>query len=76
MDLCSPAFFAGGHLDGQAFLHYDHTKGGAEPWGVWAEDLEAKMWDKESKWNWETQIGTQIHILLTDITSGLRTYWF
>ena len=43
------SFFAGGHLDGQAFLHYDHETGRVEPRGPWAEELGAETWDTESK---------------------------
>uniref|UniRef100_A0A8C6E3Q7 Ig-like domain-containing protein n=1 Tax=Moschus moschiferus TaxID=68415 RepID=A0A8C6E3Q7_MOSMO len=42
-------FFAEGYLDHQTFLHYDHTKGKAEPWGRWAEKLGAETWETESK---------------------------
>lgn len=41
--------FAEGYLDHQTFLHYDHKKGRAEPWGRWAEKLEAETWETESK---------------------------
>ena len=41
--------FAEGYLDHQTFLHYDHNKGRAEPWGRWAERLEAEAWETESK---------------------------
>ncbi|XP_027379802.1 MHC class I polypeptide-related sequence B-like isoform X2 [Bos indicus x Bos taurus] len=41
-------FFAEGYLDHQAFLHYDHKKGRAEPWGRWAEKLAAETWETES----------------------------
>ncbi|XP_070634331.1 MHC class I polypeptide-related sequence B-like isoform X2 [Bos indicus] len=41
-------FFAEGYLDGQAFLHYDHKKGRAEPRGRWAEKLAAETWETES----------------------------
>ena len=41
--------FAEGYLDRQTFLHYDHKKGRAEPWGRWAEQLEAETWKTESK---------------------------
>uniref|UniRef100_A0A452FUJ2 MHC class I-like antigen recognition-like domain-containing protein n=1 Tax=Capra hircus TaxID=9925 RepID=A0A452FUJ2_CAPHI len=41
--------FAEGYLDHQTFLHYDHNKGRAEPWGRWAEQLEAETWKTESK---------------------------
>ncbi|XP_017894316.1 PREDICTED: MHC class I polypeptide-related sequence B isoform X3 [Capra hircus] len=41
--------FAEGYLDHQTFLHYDHNKGRAEPWGRWAEKLEAETWETESK---------------------------
>ncbi|XP_068413831.1 MHC class I polypeptide-related sequence B-like isoform X2 [Eschrichtius robustus] len=44
-----PSFFAGGHLDGQAFLHYDRETGRVEPRGLWAEELGAETWDTESK---------------------------
>ncbi|XP_061051949.1 MHC class I polypeptide-related sequence B-like isoform X4 [Eubalaena glacialis] len=43
------SFFAGGHLDGQAFLHYDRETGKVEPRGLWAEELGAETWDTESK---------------------------
>ncbi|XP_057554082.1 MHC class I polypeptide-related sequence B-like isoform X2 [Hippopotamus amphibius kiboko] len=43
------SFFAGGYLDGQAFLHYDLEKHRAEPWGLWAKELGPEMWDTESK---------------------------
>ncbi|XP_070312908.1 MHC class I polypeptide-related sequence B-like isoform X2 [Odocoileus virginianus] len=42
-------FFAEGHLDGQAFLHFDDTKWRAEPQGWWAERLGAETWETESK---------------------------
>ncbi|XP_070634251.1 MHC class I polypeptide-related sequence B-like [Bos indicus] len=42
------SFFAEGYLDGQAFLHYDHKKGRAEPRGRWAEKLAAETWETES----------------------------
>ena len=35
-------------MDGQAFLHYDHKKGRAEPRGRWAEKLAAETWETES----------------------------
>uniref|UniRef100_A0A8C0DFP6 MHC class I-like antigen recognition-like domain-containing protein n=1 Tax=Balaenoptera musculus TaxID=9771 RepID=A0A8C0DFP6_BALMU len=44
-----PSFFAGGHLDGQAFLHCDRETGRVEPRGLWAEELGAETWDTESK---------------------------
>uniref|UniRef100_A0A4W2E3N3 Immunoglobulin C1-set domain-containing protein n=1 Tax=Bos indicus x Bos taurus TaxID=30522 RepID=A0A4W2E3N3_BOBOX len=40
--------FAEGYLDRQTFLHYDHKKGRAEPWGEWAEKLAAETWETES----------------------------
>uniref|UniRef100_A0A4W2HRG3 MHC class I-like antigen recognition-like domain-containing protein n=1 Tax=Bos indicus x Bos taurus TaxID=30522 RepID=A0A4W2HRG3_BOBOX len=40
-------FFAEGYLDRQAFLHYDHKKGRAEPWGQWAEKLAAETLETE-----------------------------
>ncbi|XP_069419649.1 MHC class I polypeptide-related sequence B-like isoform X2 [Ovis canadensis] len=42
-------FFAEGYLDHQTFLHYDHKKGRAEPWGRWAEKLASEIWETESK---------------------------
>ncbi|XP_040106140.1 MHC class I polypeptide-related sequence B-like isoform X2 [Oryx dammah] len=42
-------FFAEGCLDHQIFLHYDHKKGRAEPWGRWAEKLGSETWETESK---------------------------
>ncbi|XP_027814560.1 MHC class I polypeptide-related sequence B isoform X1 [Ovis aries] len=42
-------FFAEGYLDHQVFLHYDHKKGRAEPWGRWAEKLGSEIWETESK---------------------------
>ena len=42
-------FFAMGYLDGQAFVHFDHTKWRAEPQGPWAERLGAETWETESK---------------------------
>lgn len=42
-------FFAEGCLDHQTFLHYDHKKGRAEPWGRWAEKLGSEIWETESK---------------------------
>ena len=41
-------FFAEGYLDRQAFLHYDHKKGRAEPWGRWADKLAAETWETET----------------------------
>ena len=41
-------FFAEGYLDHQTFLHYDHKKGRAEPWGRWAEKLAAETWETET----------------------------
>nr|CAI9704395.1 unnamed protein product [Rangifer tarandus platyrhynchus] len=42
-------FFAGGYLDGQNFLYYDHKKGRAELRGRWAERLGAETWETVSK---------------------------
>ena len=39
--------FAEGYLDRQTFLHYDHKKGRAEPWGRWAEKLAAETLETE-----------------------------
>ena len=40
--------FAEGYLDRQTFLHYDHKKGRAEPWGRWPEKLAAETWETET----------------------------
>ncbi|XP_043306005.1 MHC class I polypeptide-related sequence B-like isoform X3 [Cervus canadensis] len=42
-------FSAGGYLDGQNFLNYDHKKGRAELRGRWAERLGAEVWQTVSK---------------------------
>ncbi|XP_061003120.1 MHC class I polypeptide-related sequence B-like isoform X3 [Dama dama] len=42
-------FSAGGYLDGQNFLNYDHKKGRAELRGLWAESLGAEVWQTVSK---------------------------